>query len=155
MILWLCLLWSSELCICLCIYVLQFLLLLSVRTAVFKIHAWICMNPGEFRWCNRRVLFVCVVTNRMYQDVVPSIRSWRRHGLKVYIYSSGSVEAQKLLFGYSVEGDVLDVSRLAARAIHPTQSFHSWRGALHIDKRLCSDCAYISQGHEHLHLALT
>ncbi|CAL8326845.1 unnamed protein product [Boreogadus saida] len=49
------------------------------------------------------------IKGEMYPDVVPSIRSWRRHGLKVYIYSSGSVEAQKLLFGYSVEGDVLDL----------------------------------------------
>ncbi|MEQ2188271.1 Enolase-phosphatase E1, partial [Goodea atripinnis] len=48
--------------------------------------------------------------NRIYPDVVPSIKTWREHGLKVYIYSSGSVEAQKLLFRYSVEGDVLDVS---------------------------------------------
>lgn len=56
-------------------------------------------------------MFPHAATNRVYQDVVPSIRRWRRHGLKVYIYSSGSVEAQKLLFGYSEEGDVLDVSR--------------------------------------------
>lgn len=32
----------------------------------------------------------------------------------MYIYSSGSVEAQKLLFGYSVEGDVLEVSTAAS-----------------------------------------
>ncbi|CAB1352190.1 unnamed protein product [Coregonus sp. 'balchen'] len=49
------------------------------------------------------------IKGEVYQDVVPSIRRWRRQGLKVYIYSSGSVEAQKLLFGYSVEGDVLDL----------------------------------------------
>ncbi|XP_021175755.2 enolase-phosphatase E1 isoform X1 [Fundulus heteroclitus] len=47
--------------------------------------------------------------NRIYPDVVPSVKTWRERGLKVYIYSSGSVEAQKLLFGYSVEGDVLDL----------------------------------------------
>ncbi|KAI4895178.1 hypothetical protein NFI96_023706 [Prochilodus magdalenae] len=49
------------------------------------------------------------IRGEVYQDVVPAIRRWRRHGLKVYIYSSGSTEAQKLLFGYSVEGDVLDL----------------------------------------------
>lgn len=32
--------------------------------------------------------------------------------MKVYIYSSGSVEAQKLLFGYSTEGDILEVDNL-------------------------------------------
>lgn len=49
------------------------------------------------------------IRGEVYQDVVPSIRRWRHQGLRVYIYSSGSVEAQKLLFGYSVEGDVLDL----------------------------------------------
>lgn len=51
-------------------------------------------------------LFSC----RVYQDVVPTIRRWKQDGLKVYIYSSGSIEAQKLLFGYSVQGDLLDAS---------------------------------------------
>lgn len=32
--------------------------------------------------------------------------------MKVYIYSSGSIEAQKLLFGYSTEGDILEVDNL-------------------------------------------
>lgn len=34
--------------------------------------------------------------------------------MKVYIYSSGSVEAQKLLFGYSTEGDILEVDKIIA-----------------------------------------
>ncbi|KAB5543659.1 hypothetical protein PHYPO_G00081940 [Pangasianodon hypophthalmus] len=49
------------------------------------------------------------IKGEVYQDVVPAIRRWRQCGLKVYIYSSGSIEAQKLLFGYSVEGDLLDL----------------------------------------------
>lgn len=32
--------------------------------------------------------------------------------MKVYIYSSGSVEAQKLLFGHSTEGNILEVGYL-------------------------------------------
>lgn len=32
--------------------------------------------------------------------------------MKVYVYSSGSVEAQKLLFGHSTEGDILEVGYL-------------------------------------------
>uniref|UniRef100_A0A8C8RHN1 Enolase-phosphatase E1 n=1 Tax=Pelusios castaneus TaxID=367368 RepID=A0A8C8RHN1_9SAUR len=44
-----------------------------------------------------------------FEDVVPAIRKWREAGMKVYIYSSGSVEAQKLLFGYSTEGDILEL----------------------------------------------
>ncbi|XP_063519872.1 enolase-phosphatase E1 isoform X1 [Pongo pygmaeus] len=43
-----------------------------------------------------------------FADVVPAVRKWREAGMKVYIYSSGSVEAQKLLFGHSTEGDILE-----------------------------------------------
>ncbi|XP_062268884.1 enolase-phosphatase E1 isoform X2 [Platichthys flesus] len=49
------------------------------------------------------------IKGEIYQDVIPSIKRWKGQGLKVYVYSSGSVEAQKLLFGHSVEGDVLDL----------------------------------------------
>lgn len=49
------------------------------------------------------------IQGQVYEDVTPAIRRWRSHGLKVFIYSSGSVEAQKLLFEHSVEGDVLDL----------------------------------------------
>ncbi|XP_075854711.1 enolase-phosphatase E1 isoform X2 [Microcebus murinus] len=42
-----------------------------------------------------------------FADVVPAVRKWREAGMKVYIYSSGSVEAQKLLFGHSTDGDIL------------------------------------------------
>uniref|UniRef100_A0A2K5DXT4 Uncharacterized protein n=1 Tax=Aotus nancymaae TaxID=37293 RepID=A0A2K5DXT4_AOTNA len=48
--------------------------------------------------------------NRMFfADVVPAVRKWREAGMKVYIYSSGSVEAQKLLFGHSSEGDTFEL----------------------------------------------
>lgn len=38
-----------------------------------------------------------------------ALESWTNDGRKVYVYSSGSVEAQKLLFGHSVHGDLLKV----------------------------------------------
>ncbi|RUS18989.1 HAD-like domain-containing protein [Endogone sp. FLAS-F59071] len=43
----------------------------------------------------------------VYDDVVPALNRWRDTGAKIYIYSSGSVPAQKLLFGYSDKGDLL------------------------------------------------
>ncbi|KAM4810317.1 enolase-phosphatase E1 isoform 2-T2 [Rhinophrynus dorsalis] len=49
------------------------------------------------------------VKGEVYEDVVPAIKEWRKAGIKLYIYSSGSVEAQKLLFGYSIEGDLLEL----------------------------------------------
>lgn len=36
----------------------------------------------------------------LFADVVPCLRQWSRGGLKLAIYSSGSVFAQKLLFGH-------------------------------------------------------
>ncbi|XP_042192896.1 enolase-phosphatase E1 [Callorhinchus milii] len=49
------------------------------------------------------------VKGEVYEDVVPAIKEWRKAGKKVYIYSSGSVEAQRLLFGHSSEGDLLEL----------------------------------------------
>ena len=37
----------------------------------------------------------------VFADFVPTLHWMQNHGVKVYIYSSGSVQAQKLLFGYS------------------------------------------------------
>jgi enolase-phosphatase E1 len=42
----------------------------------------------------------------VYSDVVPQFKKWTSDGKKLYIFSSGSVEAQKLLFGHTTEGDV-------------------------------------------------
>lgn len=42
----------------------------------------------------------------VYEDTVPALAGWGRAGKKVYIYSSGSREAQRLLFKHSVGGDV-------------------------------------------------
>ncbi|ORX90841.1 2,3-diketo-5-methylthio-1-phosphopentane phosphatase [Basidiobolus meristosporus CBS 931.73] len=43
----------------------------------------------------------------VYEDVVPALERWSQAGMDIYIYSSGSVPAQKLLFGYSDKGDLL------------------------------------------------
>lgn len=47
--------------------------------------------------------------NSLYEDVEEALKLWTSSGKKVYIYSSGSVEAQKLLFGHSVAGNLLQV----------------------------------------------
>ncbi len=43
----------------------------------------------------------------VYPDVRPALERWTARGLRVGIYSSGSVDAQKLLFGHSEAGDLL------------------------------------------------
>ncbi|ATZ95581.1 acireductone synthase [Dickeya fangzhongdai] len=42
----------------------------------------------------------------VYDDVAPQLRGWREQGIALYVYSSGSVEAQHLLFGHSDAGDL-------------------------------------------------
>ena len=43
----------------------------------------------------------------LYPDVAPAMKKWVASGLEVRIYSSGSVGAQKLLFGHTEAGDLL------------------------------------------------
>lgn len=42
----------------------------------------------------------------VYADVAPRLREWHARGLALYVYSSGSVPAQKLLFGHTEAGDL-------------------------------------------------
>lgn len=42
----------------------------------------------------------------VYADAERAMRGWKALGLDLYIYSSGSVEAQRLLFAHSVLGDL-------------------------------------------------
>jgi enolase-phosphatase E1 len=42
----------------------------------------------------------------VYPDTPDCLRQWQRRGLKLYVYSSGSVEAQKLIFGHTDYGDL-------------------------------------------------
>ena len=43
---------------------------------------------------------------QVYPDVVPALERWRARGIDIYIYSSGSVLAQRLLFGSTEAGDL-------------------------------------------------
>lgn len=48
-------------------------------------------------------------TGHLYADVLPALKQWQQQGIALYVYSSGSVAAQKLLFGYSDAGDITDL----------------------------------------------
>jgi enolase-phosphatase E1 len=45
-------------------------------------------------------------TGHVYPDAVTHLQKWHQQGLALYVYSSGSVYAQKLLFGHSDAGDL-------------------------------------------------
>jgi enolase-phosphatase E1 len=42
----------------------------------------------------------------VYDDVPVALAQWQKQGIGLGIYSSGSVQAQKLIFGYSTHGDL-------------------------------------------------
>ena len=42
----------------------------------------------------------------VYPDAVRKLREWKEAGLDLYLYSSGSTHAQKLLFGHTEYGDL-------------------------------------------------
>lgn len=44
--------------------------------------------------------------SHVYEDVPVALERWKQQGLKMGVYSSGSVPAQRLLFGYSELGDL-------------------------------------------------
>ncbi|ULQ45237.1 acireductone synthase [Flagellatimonas centrodinii] len=42
----------------------------------------------------------------VYDDTPEALRAWKASGRALYVYSSGSVEAQKLIFGHTAVGDL-------------------------------------------------
>lgn len=47
-----------------------------------------------------------IIRGHVYNDVLSNFREWQNSGIRICIFSSGSVEAQKLLFRYSEAGDL-------------------------------------------------
>ena len=45
-------------------------------------------------------------TGHIYADAAANLRAWHAAGIRLYVFSSGSVQAQKLLFGHSDSGDL-------------------------------------------------
>ena len=43
---------------------------------------------------------------QLFPDVAPQLQKWHSQGIKVYVYSSGSREAQRMLMANSTEGDL-------------------------------------------------
>ena len=45
--------------------------------------------------------------SHLYEDAARGLRKWHADGLQLYVYSSGSIAAQKLLFAHTPYGDLL------------------------------------------------
>jgi len=50
-------------------------------------------------------------TGHVYADAAAGLQAWSAADIDLYVYSSGSVAAQKLLFGYSDAGDLTPLFR--------------------------------------------
>jgi enolase-phosphatase E1 len=61
----------------------------------------------------------------VYDDVLTAFERWTNTGIKISIYSSGSVQAQKLLFSYSKFGDLTKVFLLQFGLVF--DEFHSYQ----------------------------
>jgi enolase-phosphatase E1 len=46
------------------------------------------------------------LVSHFYDDVLPALRAWHAAGVRLYVYSSGSVAAQRAWFASSPEGDL-------------------------------------------------
>jgi enolase-phosphatase E1 len=46
------------------------------------------------------------IKGHVYADAVDRLRRWKEQGKRLYVYSSGSVAAQKLIFGHTDFGDL-------------------------------------------------
>lgn len=46
------------------------------------------------------------IIGHIYDDAIHGLKRWKSQGVKLYVYSSGSVPAQKLLFGHTKEGNL-------------------------------------------------
>ncbi|WP_411728463.1 acireductone synthase [Methyloglobulus sp.] len=44
--------------------------------------------------------------SHLYQDAIDNLKAWKAKGIFLYVYSSGSVLAQKLLFAHTDSGDL-------------------------------------------------
>lgn len=47
-----------------------------------------------------------VLQGHVYDDAAECLRQWQQQGVKLYVYSSGSVAAQQLIYGHSNHGDL-------------------------------------------------
>jgi len=75
------------------------------------------------------------LNGRVFDDVPPALERWRRRGLRLRIFSSGSRLAQKLLFGHTDHGDL-------------TPSFEGFHDTTTGPKREASSYAEIAGAYE-------
>lgn len=88
----------------------------------------------------------------LYPDVLPAWKKWHSQAYQIAIYSSGSVQAQKLIFGFSLEGDLTPlISHYFDTKVGGKREVESYKN---IQKILGSDVTFFSDIKEELDAAL-
>lgn len=74
------------------------------------------------------------LTGHIYPDAVRRLRAWHEAGIRLYVYSSGSTEAQELIFRHTAFGDLTPLfagyfdTRIGGKL--ETPSYHRIAGAI-------------------------
>jgi enolase-phosphatase E1 len=92
----------------------------------------------------------------VYDDVAPAIKTWNIAGRDVRIYSSGSVNAQRLFFGHTICGDLLDQFQgHYDTTTGPKQEADSYRKIAHAYGFTASEILFLSDVPAELNAART
>jgi enolase-phosphatase E1 len=90
----------------------------------------------------------------IYPDVPPVLRRWHAAGVRLYVYSSGSEAAQKLLFGHSDAGDLAGLfSGFFDTRVGPKREAGSYAAIARALGVPAGDILFLSDVAEELHAA--
>jgi enolase-phosphatase E1 len=90
----------------------------------------------------------------LFPDVAPALDRWRSRSIDVAIYSSGSVLAQRLIFGHTPAGDLTPrISQFFDATIGPKRSADSYRQIAAELRHAPSELLFLSDVHAELSAA--
>ena len=90
----------------------------------------------------------------LFPDVAPALDRWRSNAIEVAIYSSGSVLAQRLIFGHTAAGDLTaQISQFFDATIGPKRSPESYRHIASALQRAPNELLFLSDVHAELSAA--
>ena len=95
-------------------------------------------------------------TGHIYADAVDRLREWHARKIRLFVYSSGSIAAQKLLFSYSDYGDLTPLfSGYFDTHMGPKREAASYRAILNVIGMPGSDVLFLSDSGGELDAART
>jgi|APTNR8051073442_1049403.scaffolds.fasta_scaffold08392_3 enolase-phosphatase E1 len=97
-----------------------------------------------------------LLKGHVYEDVPPALTRWKALGIKLGIYSSGSVEAQQLLFKYALYGDLTPCfSNYFDTGVGPKREAESYQNIANILQLPAKAILFLSDVVEELDAAAT